>query len=81
MSDSDGVFFLEVDCPKCEQPLYSGPNLTALACDGLPSIPVSMVGMASFECSDCRISVTVPNPDEHVDFEPLDDEDGESDVD
>jgi phage FluMu protein Com len=70
---TDGRFYFEVDCPKCEETLYEGVNLTLLEHNGLPSIPVDMASAVSVRCPGCRISVFVPQI--YPDWESLDDDD------
>ena len=57
------AFRLSIDCPECERELISPELTTGFESRGVPLVRVPLLPDVPFECVNCRILVTVDEPD------------------
>lgn len=46
-------YYIEWECPSCDETNYSGINRTLIEHNGLPVIPIGIGEQESYECEHC----------------------------
>jgi len=49
-------YYIEWDCPECDETNYAGVNRTYLKHRGLPAISYDDSACQSFTCSECSVT-------------------------